>query len=46
MELSAEPDERSTFAGWSGACSGRSTTCTVMINGNTVVNATFNLIGN
>ena len=31
-----------TFVGWSGACSGTSTTCTVTINGNLVVNATFN----
>jgi hypothetical protein len=32
----------STFAGWSGACSGTASTCTLTMNGNKNVAATFN----
>lgn len=39
--LTATADENSTFAGWSGACSGTSTTCQVTMNGNVSVGASF-----
>lgn len=41
MKLTATPNSRSTFAGWSGAgCSGTST-CTVTVSQGTTVTATF-----
>jgi len=40
--LTATPNAGSTFAGWSGACSGRGT-CTVSMNSNQAVTATFML---
>ena len=39
----AHADSASTFAGWSGAASGSDTTCEVVISGNRVLTATFNL---
>jgi hypothetical protein len=43
VTLTAAPDANSTFSGWSGGgCSGTSP-CTVTMNGNTSVTATFNL---
>lgn len=41
--LTATPNAGSTFVGWSGACSGRGT-CTVVMNSNQAVTATFKLI--
>jgi hypothetical protein len=43
VTLTATPDARSTFAGWSGACAGSSSLCTVTMNSNTSVTATFAL---
>jgi len=40
--LTATPNVGSTFVGWSGACSGRGT-CTVSMNSNQAVTATFML---
>lgn len=40
VTLTAMPDAVSTFTGWSGACSGTGS-CTVVLNGNTTVTATF-----
>jgi hypothetical protein len=42
VTLTATPGANSTFAGWSGACSGRSGTCTVVMTRNAAVTATFN----
>jgi uncharacterized repeat protein (TIGR02543 family) len=39
------PGFNSTFAGWSGACSGTSSMCTVVMTGNLSVTATFNSSG-
>jgi uncharacterized repeat protein (TIGR02543 family) len=44
VTLTATPKAGSTFGGWSGACSGTSSTCTVIMNANKSVTATFNLI--
>jgi len=41
--ISAAPSANSDFAGWSGQCSGTSSTCAVTITSNTLVNAIFNL---
>ena len=43
VTLTATPDASSTFAGWSGACSGTSPTSTLTMNANASVTATFNL---
>jgi hypothetical protein len=43
VTLTAAPDGNSAFAGWSGACSGTSPTCTLTIHSNTSVTATFTL---
>ena len=43
VALTATPGANSTFAGWGGACSGTSPTCTVTVNANTSVSAIFNL---
>jgi hypothetical protein len=43
VTLTAAPDSNSTFAGWSGGCSGTSLTSTVTMNANTSVTATFTL---
>jgi len=45
VSLTAAPYANSVFSGWSGACIGNSPTCTVTINANTSVTATFNLKG-
>jgi outer membrane lipoprotein-sorting protein len=42
VALTASPDTNSTFAGWSGGCSGTGT-CTVTMNAAKTVTATFNL---
>ncbi len=39
--LSATPIPGATFTGWSGACSGSASTCTVTMSGNQSVTATF-----
>ena len=41
VTLLATPAAGSVFGGWSGACSGTSSTCTVTISGPTNVSATF-----
>ena len=43
LTLTASPATGSTFAGWSGGCSGTGT-CTVTVNAATAVTATFNLV--
>lgn len=44
VTLTATPSAGSTFAGWSGGgCSAGTGTCTVIINANTAVTATFNI---
>jgi hypothetical protein len=45
VTLTAAPDAASTFAGWSGACSGTST-CVVTMNQAVTVTATFDIINN
>jgi uncharacterized repeat protein (TIGR02543 family) len=39
----AAPATGSTFAGWSGSCSGTADTCQFVVTGHMVVTATFNL---
>lgn len=41
VTFTAVPSPGSTFAGWTGACTGMATTCTVTINAATAVGATF-----
>jgi GH25 family lysozyme M1 (1,4-beta-N-acetylmuramidase) len=41
VTLTAIADSASAFTGWSGACSGASSTCDVAVNGPTVVGAQF-----
>jgi hypothetical protein len=41
VTLTATPDPTTTFVGWTGACSGTSLTCTMMMNGAKTVSATF-----
>jgi hypothetical protein len=42
IKLTAKPNGKRKFAGWSGACSGSSTTCTISnVNGNKSVTAKF-----
>jgi hypothetical protein len=43
VTLTAAPAASSTFAGWSGACTGTSPTCTVTMNVNTSVSAAFSI---
>ena len=43
VTLTAVPNTNSTFTGWSGACSGTSTTCRLTMNGNKSVTAAFTL---
>jgi uncharacterized repeat protein (TIGR02543 family) len=43
VTLTATPDVSSTFAGWSGACTGTSLTCSVTMSSNLSATATFNL---
>ena len=42
VTLTASPDASSTFAGWSGACSGTSPTCSLTMDANKTVTAAFN----
>ncbi len=44
VTLTATPASGSSFAGWSGACTGTASTCTLTVVGNTTVSATFNLV--
>ena len=44
VTLSVKPGSDSTFGGWSGACAGTQSTCTVTINGQVNVGATFALV--
>jgi hypothetical protein len=46
VTLTANPIAPSTFAGWSGACSGAASTCTITMNAAQNVTATFNASGN
>lgn len=41
VTLTAAPDPASVFAGWTGACTGASTTCTVTLDQARAVTATF-----
>ncbi|MBK1650314.1 hypothetical protein CKO36_17410 [Rhabdochromatium marinum] len=41
VTLTADPDEGSAFAGWSGACSGTLTTCTLTLDSAKTVSASF-----
>jgi hypothetical protein len=41
VTLTAMPEGGSTFAGWGGACTGSSTTCTLTMNASKSVTATF-----
>jgi len=41
VTLTAVPDAESTFSGWSGACSGTNTTCTITMTQSWSVTATF-----
>lgn len=41
VTLTAIADTKSSFAGWSGACSGTGSTCAVIMNANASVNASF-----
>lgn len=43
LVLTAQPAAGSSFAGWGGACSGTSSTCTVSVLGDRSVTATFTL---
>jgi uncharacterized repeat protein (TIGR02543 family) len=43
VTLTAKPTTGYTFAGWGGACSGTSLTCTVTVNSSTSVSANFAL---
>lgn len=45
VTLTAKPNANSTFAGWSGACSGTSSTCTLTMNSNASVTVDFVLNG-
>src|SRR5690349_10759233 len=44
LVLTATPNPGSTFAGWGGACSGINLTCTIVVNSNESVTATFNSV--
>jgi uncharacterized repeat protein (TIGR02543 family) len=41
VTLTAAPDTGGAFTGWGGACSGLSPTCSLMLNANTTVTASF-----
>lgn len=43
--LRAQPDALSAFAGWGGACSGTNPKCTVKMDSNQSVTASFSLLG-
>ena len=42
VTLTAKPARKHSFLGWTGACSGAALTCTVQMQGNRSVGATFN----
>jgi hypothetical protein len=44
VTLTATPDTSASFAGWSGSCTGVSPTCSLTMNSNTTVTATFNVL--
>src|SRR2546426_6850089 len=44
VTLTATPGTQARFKGWSGACSGTTTTCTVTMNDNLSVTATFSMV--
>ena len=46
VTLTATPASGSVFAGWSGGCTGTSTTCQLTVNANVTVTATFNTAPN
>src|SRR2546423_7327524 len=41
VTLTAHPDAGASFAGWTGACSGVTSTCQVTMSANVTVGATF-----
>src|SRR3954463_16364504 len=41
VTLTAHPDAGASFSGWTGACSGAASTCTVTLSGDKQVGATF-----
>lgn len=41
VQLAAAPDANRSFTGWGGACTGTSQSCTVVMNGDRTVTATF-----
>ncbi len=43
VTLTAIPDSNASFAGWSGACTGNSSTCSLTMTANRSVTAAFNL---
>ncbi|RKG72675.1 PEP-CTERM sorting domain-containing protein [Corallococcus exercitus] len=43
VTLTAEPDSGSTLTGWTGACNGTALSCTVTVNGQIKVGATFSV---
>jgi endoglucanase len=43
VNLTATPSAGSTFLGWSGACTGSSSNCTVIMNASKNVTASFGL---
>jgi len=43
VTLTEAPTNNSTFAGWAGACSGTSSSCTLTLTANLRVTATFNI---
>ena len=45
VTLAAAPAKGSTFGGWSGACSGSATTCTLTLGDTSVATATFTATG-
>lgn len=44
VTLTAKPASGNSFVGWAGACTGAALTCTVSVNGQTDVTATFAVI--
>ncbi len=44
VTLTATPAAGSTFAGWSGACSGTGATCSLVMNADTSVTANFTIV--